>query len=265
MKKWKYGLLLLAAALMLSGCSKEEETQTETEPERPDYYVGVEEGNAPYYVLDAEGNASGFYVELMNTLAEQTGFTYEFRAMSAAEYAAYAAVSEEGDSDAGEADCDFFLGTLVPEVGDASTYVQSEPVYETGLCLLVNRGQGIRETKDLRSVSVAARAETEEERFSRYLSAKYHADTVVFQDAAGVMSDVGQGYSQAVVLDAGSAASAMGQNANLKLLTTSEKYFSVHRFTASAGQGIPEEIAAGLAQISADGTLGALLQQAGLQ
>ena len=69
MKKWKYGLLLLAAALMLSGCSKEEEPQTETEPERPDYYVGVEEGNAPYYVLDAEGNASGFYVELMNTLA----------------------------------------------------------------------------------------------------------------------------------------------------------------------------------------------------
>src|SRR5699024_2503258 len=120
MKKWKYGLLLLAAALMLSGCSKEEEPQTETEPERPDYYVGVEEGNAPYYVLDAEGNASGFYVELMNTLAEQTGFTYEFRAMSAAEYAAYAAVSEEGDSDAGEADCDFFLGTLAPEVGDVS-------------------------------------------------------------------------------------------------------------------------------------------------
>lgn len=268
MKKWKSGILLFVAVLLMAGCSKTEEQDTKTEPERPDYYVGVETDNAPYYAVDENGTASGFYVDLMNTLSERAGFTYEFQPVSAAEYTATAgADAAEGNSDAAGAagqTCDVFLGILEPEVGDSSTFVQSEPVYETGLCLLVKKGQGIRKMKKLRSVSIAARAETEEAVFADYLAASYDAETIVFQDAANVLSDVSQGYSGAMVLDQGNASLALQQDGTLELLTTSQRYFSVHRFTAAAAEGIPEAFASALEELRADGTLDTLLQQHGL-
>ena len=50
MKLWKYGICLLTAACLLSGCTgKEEPDSAAEEPVRPDYYVGVEEANAPTY------------------------------------------------------------------------------------------------------------------------------------------------------------------------------------------------------------------------
>ena len=67
-----------------------------------------------------------------------------------------------------------------------------------------------------------------------------------------------------MVLDEGNASLALQQDAGLKLLTTSGKYFSVHRFTAVADQGIPEAFASALEELSADGTLTALQQQNGL-
>ncbi len=270
MKKWKSGILLFMTVLLMAGCSKTEEQAVKTEPERPDYYVGVETDNAPYYVVDENGTASGFYVDLMNTLSEYAGFTYEFQPMNAAEYAATAGVdAAEEDSDVAGADaegqtCDVFLGTLEPEVGDLSTFVQSEPVYETGLCLLVKKGQGIRKMKKLRSVSIAARAETEEAVFVDYLAASYDAETIVFQDVANVLSDVSQGYSGAMVLDQGNASLVLQQDETLKLLTTSQRYFSVHRFTAAAAEGIPEAFASALEELRDDGTLDTLLNQHGL-
>lgn len=262
MKKWKLGALFLTAVLLLAGCAKAEEQETAPEPERPDYYVGVEEKNAPYYSADENGNASGYYVDLMNTLSERTGITYEFRTVSASEYAAK--VQSSSGEDASGISCDLFLGTLEPEVGDTSTYAQSEPVYETGLCVLAAKGQGLRKTSHLRGVTIAARAETEEAVFSDYLAARYDAETIVFQKEADVLADVSQGYLGAMILDEGNASLALQQDAGLKLLTTSGKYFSVHRFTAAADQGIPEAFASALEELSADGTLTALQQQNGL-
>lgn len=291
MKKWKSGILMFMVALIMAGCSRAEEPDTKAEPEHPDYYVSVETDNAPYYSVDENGTASGFYVDLMNTLSERGGFTYEFQAMNATEYRVAGANITDGNTDAastdttdGNTDADstdaisgntdgsgateqsghLFLGILEPEVGDTSTFAQSEPVYATGLCLLVKKDQGIRKTKHLRSVSIAARAETEEAVFADYLAASYDAETIVFQDAANVLSDVSQGYSGAMVLDQGNASLALQQDGTLELLTTSQRYFSVHRFTATAAEGIPEELASALEELRADGTLDTLLQQHGL-
>lgn len=264
MKKWKLGALLLTAALLAAGCSKAEKQETAPEPEQPDYYVGVEADNAPYYSTDENGTVSGFYVDLMNTLSERGGFTYEFKTMSPAEYKAAGADPTDENNGTSSQPGHLFLGTMEPEAGDTSTYARSEPVYETGLCLLVKKGQGIRKMKNLRSVSIAARAETEEAVFADDLAASYDAETIVFQDAANVISDVSQGYSGAMVLDQGKASLVLQQDGTLKLMTTSEKYFSVHRFTAAATEEIPETFSSALEEIRADGTLNALLQQYGL-
>lgn len=263
MKKWKLGVLLLTAALFAAGCSKEEKQDTKTEPEQPDYYVSVETDNAPYYSFDESGTASGFYVDLMNALSERAGFTYEFQSMSAVEYNAASSGNIE-DSGTTDQSKELFLGTLEPEVGDNSTYVQSEPVCETGICLLVKKGQGIRKMKDLRSVSIAARADTEEAVFANYLAANYDAQSIAFQRMADVLSDVFEGYSAAMVLDQGNASLALQQDGTLNMLITSEKYFSVHRFTAAAAQGIPEDFSNALEEIRSDGTLDTLLKQYGL-
>ena len=68
----------------------------------------------------------------------------------------------------------------------------------------------------------------------------------------------------APIMLVGGVIMALQQDAGLKLLTTSGKYFSVHRFTAEADQGIPEAFASALEELSADGTLTALQQQNGL-
>lgn len=262
MKKWKLGALLFALAVMTAGCSKAEKQETAPEPEQPDYYVGVEADNAPYYSTDENGTATGFYVDLMNALSERGGFTYEFQNMSAAEYKT---VDMKGENNDTSEQPDFvFLGTLESEDGDETAYAQSEPVYETGLCLLVKKGQGIRNMNTLRSVDIAARAETEEAVFAGYLAASYDAETIVFQNAADVLSDAAQGYSEAIVLDQGKASLALQQDDTLKLMTTSEKYFSIHRFTSAAAEGIPETFSSALEEIRADGTLDAMLQQYGL-
>lgn len=259
MKKRYAGMLFLAAALFAAGCSETKEETTQKEPSGPDYYVGVEKENAPYYETEDGEEPTGLYVDLMDAMAQRAGFTYAFVEMSAAEFSADA---ENTDSE--EKRCDFFLGTMEIKPGDASSYVQSEPVSETGLCLLVTKGQGLRDVEDVRSADIASRAKTEEETFARYLAAKYDAETIVFQDAANVLSDLEGGYAQAAVMDQGNAAIVTAQNANLKVLTTSEKYFSIHRFTATSEKGIPEEISETLQAMQADTTLQTLLQTYGL-
>ncbi len=138
-EKWKLGALLLTAALLAAGCSKAEKQETAPEPEQPDYYVGVEADNAPYYSTDENGTVSGFYVDLMNTLSERGGFTYEFKTMSPAEYKAAGADPTDENNGTSSQPGHLFLGTMEPEAGDTSTYARSEPVYETGLCLLVKK------------------------------------------------------------------------------------------------------------------------------
>ena len=126
MKKWKLGALLLTAALLAAGCSKAEKQETAPEPEQPDYYVGVEADNAPYYSTDENGTVSGFYVDLMNTLSERGGFTYEFKTMSPAEYKAAGADPTDENNGTSSQPGHLFLGTMEPEAGDncaASHYI----------------------------------------------------------------------------------------------------------------------------------------------
>lgn len=259
MKKKYVGVLFLAAALLLMGCSETKEEKTQKEPSGPDYYVGVEKENAPYYEVGDDGEPAGMYVDLMDALAQRAGFTYAFREMSTAEY-----IADAENDGSGEKSCDFFLGTVEIEPGDASAYVQSDPVYETGLCLLTANGQGLQKMKDLRSMDIASRAATEEETFARYLADKYDAETIVFQNMANVISDLKEGYAQAVVLDKGNADVVIAQDANFKILTISEKYFSIHCFTAASEKGIPETILESLHTMQADATMQTLLQKYGL-
>lgn len=260
MKKKYLGVLFLVAALLMTGCSETKEETQKKEPDRPDYYVGVEKDNAPYYEVKDGEEPTGLYVDLMDTLAQRAGFTYAFREMSAAEF-----VADAENADSEEKLCDFFVGTMETETGDTSTYVQSSPIYETGISLLVAKGQGIRKIEDIRSVDIASRAGTEEEMFAKYLAAKYDAATIVFQDMANVVSDMKAGYAKAIVLDAGNAAIVAAQNTNFKIITTSEKYFSIHRFTAASEKGIPEVISETLQNLQADTTLQTLLQKYGLE
>ena len=101
-------LLILFSAVALTGCGAKEEPEKK-EVVRPDYIVGAEADNAPYYSVDEEGNESGLYVDLMESLAKNTGCTWEFQTMSATEF-----IAADGE------DCDVFLGTMEPSAGNLS-------------------------------------------------------------------------------------------------------------------------------------------------
>ena len=246
-------VLFGAVLLSLTGCGAKEEAEKEAAPAGPDYVIGVEADNAPYYAADASGNVSGLYVDLMDCLAENAGCTYAFQTMSAAEF----------DAMGGEG-CDVFLGTMEPAAGSLSDYVQTEPFCQTGLSLLVKEGTGMSQMSDLRDRTIASRADTGEEAFAGYLAARYDGETIVFPDGTEALGDLTGGYASAVVMDAGNAAARMQEDPGLQVLKTSEKYFSFHRLSAATDRGIPEELAAALAQMQTDGTMAALLQQYGL-
>lgn len=244
--------LILFSAVALTGCGAKEEPEKK-EVVRPDYIVGAEADNAPYYSVDEEGNESGLYVDLMESLAKNTGCTWEFQTMSAAEF-----IAADGE------DCDVFLGTMEPPAGNLSEYVQTQPFYQTGLSLLVKQGTGMKKMSDLRDQTIASRADTGEETFAGYLAAKYDGETIGFQNGTEAMGDLTGGYASAVVMDAGNAAVRMQADPELQIVKTSEKYFSRHCLSASAARGIPEELTTALAQMQADGTLTPLLRQYGL-
>ncbi|MCD8018094.1 MAG: transporter substrate-binding domain-containing protein [Clostridiales bacterium] len=252
MKNTNYGMIFLMGILLLTGCSssnQEEEPQTES----ADVIIGVENDNAPCYFTDESGEPAGFYVKLMDALQKEEDFTYEFVSLSAAEYMA------------DDASCDLYLGTIETEVGDLTDYVQSDIICETKLCLVVIKGSGVEDTDDLLDASISARAGTGEESFARYLSSEYDGESIVFQRVTDVVEDLTKGYSQAAVIDAANFSSLKQTESTLKKLKESEKYFSVHCFTASQERGIPDVIADGLAEIQSDGTLAALIQEYGFE
>lgn len=216
--------------------------------EKVDYTIGVEENNAPYFSLDANGNPTGFYADLVEAIAEKQGFTYQFENMTATEAAAGEGVS-----------CDFFLGTLKEKEKQ-----QSEMFYQSKLCVVTQQGNKGKKLKNLENQSIAARASTGENDFAEYLAVKYDADSILFQTLDSTLEDMKEGYSFAAVLDAGNASTLLQQDQTLQMVKTSEKYFNEHRFTALKKDGIAKQISEGLAQIQADGTLQTFVEKYGL-
>ena len=187
MKKWRYGILLLVALLVFSGCGKT--GQPEKVEEKVDYVIGVEKENAPYYFKDEKGNAAGIYVDLLKLLAEKEGFRYRWEEMTANDF--LSGVYEENNL--------LFLGTV--EKDDAEKEVWSEEVFQSGLSLITAKGSGISEMEALRDVTLGSRAKTGEEVFARYLAAKYSGEVITFRELKTVVEDFSAGYSKALVMD----------------------------------------------------------------
>ncbi len=233
MKKRIGGAAVLLIVLALTGCAASEAPEPTTESieeTKPNYVIGVESDNAPYYSVGEDGDARGLYVQWMDRLAESGDFTYTFSEMSAVEYRI--------DSDS----CDLFLGNMQTETGSLTDFEHSEALYTASLCVVTKKDSAVKKAEDMQYCSVASRADTGEELYLDYLSSKYGAESIVFQRLQNVAEDLDTEYSVAAVMDKRNASWLKKHGADIKVLFTSEKYFSDHFLTASAEKGIPEPV-----------------------
>lgn len=255
MKK-KAGLcLLFVACLLLWGCSEANKKQDNANKKEADVIVGVEGENAPYYCVGPDGNASGFYVDLMEILAENGNYSYEFKEIDPV---AFQAESENQS-------CDVFLGTMEKETGDRKTLAQTRPVCQSGVCLVVRSEEGIKKAKELKNTEIAAVASGNEAAFAQYLAVKYEADALLLSDTKTSIDDFISGASKGLVLDYNHCQSQLDALISVNILTISEKYYNFHRFTAKGQTDLLDTLENKIAALQEDGTLDRLCQSYGLQ
>lgn len=252
MKRIQYAGILLSCVLLLTGCSLARDKRAPQTEQKPDIIIGVEEKNAPYYQVEENGTGSGFYVELVKLLAKKGGFSYSFCAMNPAE------VSETKDNVV-------FLGTTDAEEGKQEGYVQTEPVLESGLCLVVKKKDNIKNNDDLRGISIAGIAGTGEERLANFLASRYDADSIVFVNGKSSREDFYQGYAKAIVMDERTAEQELQKNTELCIMKRSSRFFNRHCFTSAASAEILEKLSEALRLAGGDGSLEELLQKYGWQ
>lgn len=251
MKKIMFAAVI-ALSCFLYGCGAPAE-KIQKEEKTADILVGVEAQNPPYYMVGEDGDASGYYVELMKALAEKGAFTYDFVPLNGLEFLGGASGI-----------CDVFLGTLTLKEEDREQYVQTTPVLESAPCLVVRKQDGYVKMKDLRQTSISAKAGGSEEQMAGYLEAKYGADRLLFADSESSWDDFERGYSGAVISDEYTALFKKKADSNLVILKKGGGWSCAHRFTALSSGGLPDSLTGSLEALMQGDGWSELKQRAGL-
>ena len=194
--QYKYAVLLLLAAglLFLASCmndkvlSPEEGTGSQR---RADLVVGVEKAHAPWFRAGKDAKGHGIYADLVRELAEKEDLSYVFLEVDP--------VSAKPALEAGSIDC--YLGTLAPAIGEDLGLWQSDPVFQSPLCLAVLQDSAMDGPAGIRDREVAAGRGTQEEGYALSLAGKYGAQPVTFPSERAALNDVEKKISSAAAAD----------------------------------------------------------------
>lgn len=246
MKKRKLFIssILLLVVCVLAGCSFGSQKKQE-EKKTADYYIGVVEDNAPYYYEAEDGTPKGYYVNLMNLLAKKYSFTYAFVPVDISSY-------EENLS--GNR-IDAFIGAVSTKAYKESSFFESATLYTSKVYALAASNANIRALKEAENKGIAAVSNTEEETFAKYLANKYKAQAVSFSSMKEALSDIENGQSQLLAVDAAYYKEHQENFKDWRCLHKSQRFQNTHKLLAKKNgtlQGIFEK---GIAELKKSGEL----------
>lgn len=210
--------MLLVLIGVLAGCSFGKQEKQE---KKADYYIGVVENNAPYY-YEEDGTPKGYYVNLMDLLAKKYSFTYAFVPVDISSY-------EENLSDNR---IDAFIGAVTAKSYKESSFFESETLYTSKVYALAASNANIHTLKETENKGIATVADTEEEKFAKYLAKKYSTQAVSFSSMKEALSDIENGQSQLLTVDAAYYDNHPEVFKNWRCLNKSQRFQNTHKLLA---------------------------------
>lgn len=234
-------LAVLLLIGILGGCQFGADREESTR--KADYSIGVSGDNAPYYSKEESGE-SGIYVSLLDAIAKEENFTYEF-----------VKIDESSASQAlQDGIIDGFLGSLVGETGEVEL-VDSKAFYTSNVCVVSPKNGGIKKLNALDGKEISVKSATAEERFGEYLAVKYGGEAVAFAASADVLSDINSGYSQAAVVDEQYYENHSGIFENWICVKVSEKYQNKHKLHTAKDNDLQKAFTEGLRKLEEENRL----------
>lgn len=176
------------------------------------YIIATDTTFAPFEFQDADGNYIGIDMDLLKTIAEQQGFTYELKALGF-NAAIQALESQQVDA--------VIAGMTITDARK-ETFDFTDSYYESGLVFAVRQDAAMQQLADLKGKQIAVKNGTAGAMLADKLKDEYQFEIKIFEDSANMYEEVVAGNSDALIEDAPVVGYAI-QNGDLPLKIVSDK------------------------------------------
>jgi ABC-type amino acid transport substrate-binding protein len=276
MKKFKNAIILMAAlalALTTVACSgskgdesatqdsttQEAETTTqdsttqEAVTEGKKYIIATDTVFAPFEFTDASNNFVGIDVEILDAIAKDQGFEYEFNSLG---FDAALLAVEAGQADG------VIAGMSITKDRKAK-FDFTEAYYEADVTMAVAADSDIMSYDDLAGKTVAVKTGTNGADFAKSIKEQYGFEITEFSDSPTMYQDVSVGNTVACFEDYPVMAYNIQQGAKLQMPGDIREAGSSYGFAVSKDKNteLLEMFNKGLANIKADGTYDKIIEK----
>lgn len=249
MKKFLSMMLVGAMTLSLAACGgsgSTAEQSTEAAAGGESYVIATDTAFAPFEFTDANNEFVGIDVDLMNAIAEDQGFTVEWRSLG---FDAAMAAVESGQADG----C--IAGASITDKRK-ETYDFSEAYYDSYVCVAVAENSDIAGLEDLKGQKVAAKTGTQGATCAEELKDQYGFEITYFDQSDMMYQDVVTGNTVACFEDEPVMAYNCTQGNGLKIVADQkDNYSTPYGFVVLKGQNqeLLEKFNAGLQNLRDSG------------
>jgi len=250
MKKFFALILALAMALSLVACGNTAEPAAEAADEAKTFIMGIDAEYPPFSYMDANGEYTGFDVEVCKAACELLGWNFQVFGVNWDQKLV--------QLDAGECDCVWSGMTILDSMKEAG-YVLSDPYFENSQVIMVKEGSDIKSSADLAGKVVAVQLGTSGEALlaedgdQAELAATF-AELTTCDSFLKCFTELGGGAVDAVIVDKPVAVSYAAENAGFVVLDEnlgSEVYGIAFR---SGDAELCDAIEGAVAELVANGT-----------
>lgn len=246
-KTTKVIALICALALMttlFAGCGEDKKEEGKT----PHYIAATEPTFAPFDTVDEDGNIIGFDMDLMNAIAEDQGFTVEYKAF---EFDALIPAVNAGNADM------ITAGMNAEDPERAKKVDFSDTYYDSGLVVLVkednNTIKGIDTlTSDMKIASQTGT--TGADKANELKDEGKVGDVIINNGFDTCILQLSNGDVDAVIIDKPVAENAVGKTEGLKIVGEPLNAESYGFAVAKGNTELLEKINAGLKNVIENGT-----------
>lgn len=229
MRKFLSMIIVGAMALSLAACGSSGGTaEQSTEAAGGDSYViATDTAFAPFEFTDENNDFVGIDIDLMNAIAEDQGFTVEWRSLG---FDAAMAAVESGQADG----C--IAGASITDKRK-ETYDFSEAYYDSYVCIAVAENSDIKGFEDLKGKKVAAKTGTMGADCAEALKDQYGYEITYFDQSDMMYQDVVTGNTAACFEDQPVMAYNCQQGNGLKIVAEQkDDYSTPYGFVVLKGQ-----------------------------
>lgn len=246
MKKFLSMMLVGIMALSLAACGGAGGAEQSTEAGGNSYVIATDTAFAPFEFTDENNEFVGIDIDLMNAIAEDQGFTVEWRSLGFD--AAMAAV------EAGQADGCIAGASITDKRKE--TYDFSDAYYDSYVCIAVAENSDIKGLEDLKGKKVAAKTGTMGADCAESLKDQYGFEIAYFDQSDMMYQDVVTGNTVACFEDQPVMAYNCKQGNGLKIIADQkDDYSTPYGFVVLKGQNkeLLEKFNAGLKSLKDSG------------